>query len=126
MRDDQEKQQIRLQRLTLSDQATHSTANAVPLAQRRPWWPLLGQAALGEAKGAQLGVLRAAAPRYSKCAMYRVTSSWTCYNRLSAMPIHFVITPGRDCYNRHSLGVAQVAKWAFNEIADPSGLTDAD
>jgi hypothetical protein len=33
----------RFQKLALSDQATQRAANAVPLAQRRPWWPLLGR-----------------------------------------------------------------------------------
>jgi hypothetical protein len=47
MRNDQEKQQILLQRLALSDQATQQSANGVPLAQRRPWWPLLGQSRAG-------------------------------------------------------------------------------
>ena len=43
MRDDQEKQQLGLQRLALSDQAFQKAANSVSLAQRRPWWPLLGR-----------------------------------------------------------------------------------
>jgi hypothetical protein len=43
MRRDREKQQARLERLAFSDQATQQTANAAPLAERRLWWPLLGQ-----------------------------------------------------------------------------------
>jgi hypothetical protein len=40
MREDQEewRQRARLQKLAFSDQATQQAANAVPLAQRRPWW----------------------------------------------------------------------------------------
>jgi hypothetical protein len=49
MRGEWEEQQarVRLQRLALSDQATQQTANAGPLAQRRLWWPLLGQSRAG-------------------------------------------------------------------------------
>jgi hypothetical protein len=49
MRGEREEQQarVRLQRLALSDQATQQTANAEPLAQRRLWWPLLGQSRAG-------------------------------------------------------------------------------
>jgi hypothetical protein len=41
MREDREelRQQARLQKMALSDQAIQQTANAPPLAQRRPWWP---------------------------------------------------------------------------------------
>jgi hypothetical protein len=35
--------------------------------------------------------------------------------------------PVQDCYNRqHHWGVAEMPKWPFDEIVDPSGLTDAD
>jgi hypothetical protein len=42
MREDQEewRREMRVRRLALSDQAMQKAANAVPLAQRRPW---LGQ-----------------------------------------------------------------------------------
>jgi hypothetical protein len=33
------RQQVRLRRLALSDQAMQKAANAVLLAQRRPWFP---------------------------------------------------------------------------------------
>jgi hypothetical protein len=40
MRQDQEewRQRARLQKLAISDQAFQKAANAVSLAQRRPWW----------------------------------------------------------------------------------------
>jgi hypothetical protein len=40
MRQDEEewRQQARLQKLAISDQAFQKAANTVPLSQRRPWW----------------------------------------------------------------------------------------
>jgi hypothetical protein len=43
MRKDQERQQARLEKLAFSDQTIQQAANAVPVAKRRPWWPLLGR-----------------------------------------------------------------------------------
>jgi hypothetical protein len=46
MREDNEewRRETRVRRLALSDQAMQKTANAVPLAQRRPWLgPRLGR-----------------------------------------------------------------------------------
>jgi hypothetical protein len=40
MRQEQEewRQQARLQKMAISDQAFQKAANTVPLSQRRPWW----------------------------------------------------------------------------------------
>jgi len=46
MRAEQEewRQQARLQKMAISDQAFQKAANAVPLSQRRPWcWQALGR-----------------------------------------------------------------------------------